>query len=118
MICPMVTETISPAKLRTIHRVNDAAKLERLVAAMQAEGWTGRPILAHQDCNGACAWTGVHRINAARLAGIDVPVVWITGDVERAGDDCFDDDDRMAELVAAEDADAIELMQIELDEAN
>lgn len=114
----VATDKVPAASLRTIHAVNDTAKLADLVESMRAEGWTGRPILAHQDCNGACAWSGVHRVNAARIAGIEVPVLWVVGDVERMGDECYDDDDRMAELVSAKDVDAIELMQIELDEAN
>lgn len=100
------------------HAVKDAAKLTALVSAMLAEGWTERAILVHDDGNGVHAWTGSHRIAAAREAGVRVPVVYITGDIERRGDECRDDDERLAVLLDAEDEAAAALMRAEINANN
>jgi hypothetical protein len=48
------------------------AHLDGLVASMQDEGWTGRPLLVIESGSGVFfAWTGSHRIAAARIAGLD-----------------------------------------------
>lgn len=96
------------------HRAK-AEKVTRLAADMKMRGWVGRPILAHADGNGRpWAWTGSHRIAAAREVGIVVPVVYITGDIERRCEECCDDRDRLAVLEDAGDEVAAELMREEI----
>ncbi len=69
-----MTQTIHPADLVPLHDVDDRAKVATLVTAMQADGWTGAPIvvIAGQDVR---AITGVHRRAAALIADIKVPIV-------------------------------------------
>ena len=65
--------------LDPLHEVRDETKLAMLVASMDADGWTGRPLLVQDTGEGWYqAWTGSHRIAAAREAGIDsIPCVVI-----------------------------------------
>lgn len=67
-----------PADIEPLHEVRDAKKLEALVASMGRGGWQGRPILVSARDGRFFAYTGSHRIAAARAAGLDqVPVVVI-----------------------------------------
>lgn len=100
------------------HGVKDPAKFADLVAAMREGGWVGRPILVHDDGNGYHAWTGSHRIAAAREAEVLVPVVCVTGEIERRSEECADDDDRLAVLIDAEDEEAAAIMRAEIDANN
>lgn len=56
------------------HEVTDQTKLDKLVADMQSRGWQGAPIVLVDDL----ALCGSHRIEAARIAGIEVPTVQAT----------------------------------------
>lgn len=56
---------------QTRHGIQDAAKVESLEESMRAVGWQGAEIVTIDDI----AITGVHRIEAAKRAGIDVPSV-------------------------------------------
>jgi hypothetical protein len=60
-----------PTHLHPIHNVDRHRDLEALTAAMTADGWNGPPVVAHHGTG----LTGVHRIHAARDAGIEVPTV-------------------------------------------
>jgi hypothetical protein len=55
-------------------------KVARIAAAMRRDGWQGRPLLIEEDLDGRLnAWTGSHRISAAREAGlVEVPCRVIT----------------------------------------
>lgn len=53
------------------HEVRDAEKLDRLTAAMNANGWAGRPLLVLRTADCFQAITGSHRIVAAERAGLD-----------------------------------------------
>lgn len=55
------------------HDVYDPAKRDQIAADMTANGWQGAPIVA--DTTTCQAITGSHRISAARLADVEVPVV-------------------------------------------
>ena len=65
--------------IEPLHEVRDADKLAELVASMEADGWTGTPVVVAGLGNGVVrALTGSHRLQAAQDAGIDeVPVVSI-----------------------------------------
>ena len=102
---------------RTPHEVDNTAKVERLVASMEANGWVGNPILVDdEDSNEPFAFTGTHRIEAARIAGIDVP----TYSLESAGVDIgtlvdrVDDEDRLAVILESGDEEAIRIMREEI----
>jgi len=58
----------------------NSVKVVRIAAAMRRDGWQGRPLLIEEDVEGRLhAWTGSHRISAAREAGlIEVPCRVIT----------------------------------------
>jgi hypothetical protein len=73
----------------------DPRKVADIAAIFLAGGWTGRPLLVEElDGGGAYqAWTGSHRLAAAREAGIDdIPTEGVnterlaSGGWERVGD--------------------------------
>lgn len=111
------------------HGVTDPDKLSRIEADMRANGWTGRPILVERYGDGYQAWTGSHRLAAARRVSrdLDIPVVVIDHDKmvathgEMLNDKWLtqsgDDYDRLAMLVEAGDDEAAALMREEI-EAN
>lgn len=84
------------------HAVTDHTKLANLAASMARIGWQGEPILV---VDGE-VWTGSHRIAAAQLAGIDVPVYeWTPTDAQRAvlRYSANDQDSRLCDLQYLED---------------
>jgi len=74
-------EFISPKRIEPPHEVRDKEKLVDLVSKMEKDGWQGRPILAVDLGQGPEALTGSHRIAAARIAGIEVPVIMIDSEI-------------------------------------
>ena len=64
------------------HRANNAEKLALLTASMEG-GWQGRPlVLLEGGAGGWFAWTGSHRIQAARDAGLEeVPAVLLDNEL-------------------------------------
>ncbi|MEO3856264.1 ParB/RepB/Spo0J family partition protein [Acrocarpospora sp. B8E8] len=70
------------------HEVYDPAKRDQLAADMTANGWQGPPVVA--DVDTAQAITGSHRIPAARLADIAIPVVDIADLAEACGIDLWE----------------------------
>jgi hypothetical protein len=60
-----------PVHLIPIHDVDRPDDLAALTGAMQTSGWDGPPVVVHSGTG----LTGVHRIHAARAAGIQVPTV-------------------------------------------
>jgi ParB-like chromosome segregation protein Spo0J len=116
------TGELSPIEVYPPHEVRERAKLDVLTAAMEADGWQGRPLLV-LDEGVLRGWTGSHRIEAARAAGLRrVPVVLVDIDeISRANealtgteyawlaeqyesDDLNDDADRLRWLEAAVEA--------------
>lgn len=87
-----MTETalIHPADIAPWNDVTDADKVAGLVASMEADGWTGAPIVL----DGEQALTGSHRIAAARTADVEIPTVDIRALFATAG---LDYDDTVAE---------------------
>jgi len=63
--------TVEALNEYTTHPDPHEAKVAALAAAMEADGWTGAPVLVQ----GVQAVTGTHRIAAARAAGIDLEVL-------------------------------------------
>ena len=83
---------VAPESLAGLHAVEDQGKLASLVESMASDGWQGPPIPV---IPGGRALAGVHRIAAAKISGIEVPVVWAPeGDYV----DGYDDDDRLERL--------------------
>jgi len=65
-------------RLLPLHEVRTLAKVARLARSMRAEGWIDRPLLGHRRDDGMVQlWTGSHRVAAASLVGIDIPVAVI-----------------------------------------
>lgn len=64
-------EQVSPSSIIPPHEPNDPDKLSALVSSMEANGWQGAPIVVYEDM----ALCGSHRIAAAAIAEITVPVV-------------------------------------------
>lgn len=71
-------ELVDPLTLEPPHAVREPEKLQRLIKAMRQSGWVGRPVLAVKSGELNVAMTGSHRIQAAKAAGIGVPVVWLS----------------------------------------
>jgi hypothetical protein len=78
---------IAHEELFPYHGVEDAAKFESLVADMQVNGWTGVPLVKFDSL----LLTGSHRYEAAKEAGIAIPVVDLL--------DIFCIDDEVAKLI-------------------
>ena len=110
-----------PSEVRPFHEVRDSAKLEKLVKAMEENGWVGRPLLAIDKGNeGFEALTGSHRLEAAKKAGLDeIPLVTIEDGMLDANEwekllDASDDWQR-AEILREAGADrAADLMDAEV----
>ncbi len=81
------TETMDPRNVRPAHEVRDADKLRALTAAMEADGWQGRAILAYRYTGRVCALTGSHRLAAAVAAGVEeIPVLVIEDEAVEDGE--------------------------------
>ena len=117
--------------IRPLHEVRNKTKLEALTKEIEQHGWTGNPVLVEKVGDGYRAWTGTHRLAAAKAAGLDtVPVVFV--DTEKVWkalrykediskiikdglvDATYDDEDRYKLLEEAGDAQAAALMQEEV----
>jgi ParB-like nuclease domain len=64
---------LDPAGIWPVNQTHDTALLVRLTAGMVASGWTERALLVEEEPSGGrryFAWTGSHRIQAARDAGL------------------------------------------------
>ncbi|RFU41307.1 hypothetical protein DZF91_12535 [Actinomadura logoneensis] len=95
---PVIDE--DPIHLHPIHHIDRPDDLAALTAAMQAAGWDGPPVVVHHGTG----LTGVHRIHAARAAGVEVPTVqaaalFAAAGVEFDGDaDLYDLEPELAAL--------------------
>jgi hypothetical protein len=66
----MIT-SIDPEEIDPLHEVRNFDLVDELAAAMKENGWEGRPLLLiERSSAGYLAWTGSHRISAARQAGL------------------------------------------------
>jgi len=118
--------------IRPLHEVRNKTKLNALIKEIEQHGWTGNPVLVERVNDGYRAWTGTHRLAAAKEAGLDtVPVVFVdTEKVKKELEDrefdfskvkngmvdaTYDDEDRYKLLEAAGDKKAAAFMQEEVE---
>jgi hypothetical protein len=64
---------INPEEIQPLHEVLRVRQgfLKGLVDDMKKNGWRGRALLVIERESGYLAWTGSHRIAAARTAGLE-----------------------------------------------
>lgn len=122
---------VDPENVTPPHEVRNPAKYNALVAAMRDTGWCGRPILAEEEIYGDYdiwdpeqledvdmrAWTGSHRIAAAREAEIEIPVYVMDEDTNAqvgTWESYLDDEDRVEAFRRAKDRNAAALMAAEV----
>jgi len=71
----MEDRDIPPTQVRKVNAAVNHDLIESLVESMKKDGWTGRPLLVEEVCRYErytqyFAWTGSHRIEAAKRAGL------------------------------------------------
>lgn len=79
----MEERDISPQQLRAVNAPFDREHLQSLVESMRNRGWIGRPLLIEEVYRYGfpqyIAWTGSHRIEAAKRVGLAyIPCLVIT----------------------------------------
>ena len=80
------TDHIEARWIQPVNEISDNGKFEFLVKDFKRNGWRGRPVIAwNDDGSHWVAFTGSHRIAAAREAEIDVPVFEIPKDAIERG---------------------------------
>lgn len=111
---------VNPHDIRPLHPVDRPVALEELVESMQAHGWAGKPLLVIERADGTLqAWTGSHRIQAARDVGLATIPCYIVREwklVDVGADALWGhsfDHQRLKLIRKTKDAKAIELMEIE-----
>lgn len=102
---------MSPDRIEPPHEVMDEELAGRLAESMRTNGWQGAPlVIVDRESGDPLAVTGSHRIAAARVAGIAVPVIYLdeltaAHGIELAaliaGSPAFDMDEDMAIIQAA-----------------
>lgn len=65
--------TLNPNNIKPLHGVRIKSLYAALLKQMKTDGWNGRPLLVVEHEGGYQAWTGSHRIAAAREAHLNVP---------------------------------------------
>ena len=63
-------EMIAPEEITPLHEVRSDRLLASLSKDMEENGWQGRPLLVIEREADYLAWTGSHRIAAARRVGL------------------------------------------------
>lgn len=96
----IATFELSPDEIVPLHEHYSQRHVDALHVAMTDHGWVGRPILVLGYDSGFQALTGTHRLRAAQLAEIQVPVAVIDGDAVA---------DRVAEALINADGDRARL---------
>lgn len=61
----------------TRNGVTDSQKLDALILDMELHGWQGRPIIVADMGDYVQAFTGSHRLTAARVTGVAPELVWL-----------------------------------------
>lgn len=89
-----------------LHGVRSQEKVEYLTADMGSRGWVGPPVLVYDAGNGAFALTGSHRIAAAKIADVPVPVVYY--DVDAVDSWAGEQDKTIDDLLAGDDVSKLE----------
>jgi hypothetical protein len=126
----MNTETIDhdPNYVDPPHEVDPAsAKVATMADAMSQIGWVGYPLLGVRIADSVQLLTGSHRLAAARIADISVPVYVVEAELLDAWIDDgrvdtweaellrTDDDGRLAVLREIGDDTAVTIMEHEID---
>ena len=116
--CAGVHSTVSADTIDPLHHVTDGAKFSALVTDMRRRGWTGRPLLVYRTASGYQAWSGSHRLAAARVVGLSVPVYCLNPDGKplTTGQPCsvMRDTARLKLLRQIGDPYAVQLMEREI----
>ncbi len=119
--------TVDPRNITPLHRIKKSRlhHLRELLRRLRKDGWQGRPILVELiGRNRYQAWTGTHRLAAARRLHMRVPVVLIDKRkwVRRWGppedliiDEVDDDFDKYFALLKAGDKLAARIMHQEVE---
>jgi hypothetical protein len=127
----MNTKTIEdhdPNYVDPPHEVDlKSAKVVRMADAMRQIGWVGHPLLGVRIADSVQLLTGSHRLAAARIADISVPVYLVEAELLDAWIDDgrvdtweaellrTDDDGRLAALREIGDDTAVAIMEHEID---
>lgn len=61
---------LDPNAITPLHEARNRRHADSLAADMKENGWEGRPLLVIKRKSNYLAWTGSHRIAAAREAGL------------------------------------------------
>ena len=119
--------SVDPHNVEPLHGIRESRvhHLRELIERMRRGGWQGRPIVVEETApNRYQAWTGTHRLAAARRLGLRVPVLlidktrWIRRWGEPAGlvvDEVDDDMDKYVKLLAAGDTLAARILHQEIE---
>ena len=108
-------EQIPPQDLNSLHEVREQEVFKELVVSMAENGWQGRPLLVIDCEDKYVAWTGSHRIAAARKVGLlEVPCYVVSErELVRHGVAEWghvDDSDRLSVIQKIGDEVALDLM--------
>lgn len=112
----MSTSLINPNEIEPLHEARIPALLRELAEDMEENGWSGRPLLVIERKSEYLAWTGSHRIAAARKAGLKAVPCYVVAELKltRLGFDAswghVMDYERFEILKKVGDATAIQLM--------
>lgn len=112
------------------HEVTDASKLAAIIGGLEAEGWTGRPLLLVEECDedgnlleSYTALTGSHRIAAVQSlyregVSLEIPCYAVPGTLLAENGyttaDCWDEDATRAVLVDCGCEEAVQLIDAEI----
>jgi hypothetical protein len=102
---------IDPAEIKPLHEVRSRKLLNDLVADMRKNGWRGRPLLVIEREADYVAWTGSHRIAAAKKAGLVAVPCYVLHERQLLHHDCD------AEWGHVEDWERLKIIQKVGDEA-
>ena len=113
-------DNINPHDIEPLHGPNVPRLLRGLVKSMKKDGWEGRPLLVIECPDGSfVAWTGSHRVAAAREVDLDsipcyiIPESMIESDSIDARTGHVMDYERVKAVNASGDETAIHLMSLE-----
>jgi len=109
-------EQIPPQDLNSLHEVREQEVFKELVVSMAENGWQGRPLLVIDCEDKYVAWTGSHRIAAARKVGLLEVPCYVVSEHEllphgvEAKWGHHDDSDRLSVIQKIGDEVALDLM--------
>ena len=115
----MAEKLIDPWTIETLHGVTYDLHLEELIVSMKEEGWSGRPLLVIERTDDFLAWTGTHRVYAAREVGFEKVPCYVVDEsvLKQHGFDAFYghclDYERLAICKKIGDEEATNLMELE-----